>query len=223
MKTVKVLLSVAICLFLASMALAQENPEILPDSPLYQAKRQMETAELNAGLDPLQKATLHTKYAEERLQEIKTMVSKGKPEFVEGLVSDYGVALNGAMDEIDGAQAQGRDVNDALNAVESSTKKHTEVLMGILEKVPEQARPAITRAMETSQQGRNRALDVLSKIQRGEIPLGKPEDAGKPAGVGSSEKRGSTEEFGKPESAGRPTGIPSGRPSGTGGRGGRGR
>jgi hypothetical protein len=96
---------------------AQDEPEALPDDPLYQAKRQMETAQLNAGFDPLEKATLHTKYAKERLAEVKAMVSKGKPEFVEGLVKDYEEAISGAMEEIDRAQAQGRDVSEALEAV----------------------------------------------------------------------------------------------------------
>lgn len=128
MKVIKVILCVFFCSFFMGAALAQEEPEVLPDDPLYQAKRQMETARLKAGFDPLEKATLYTKYAKERLAEVKAMISKGKPEFVEGLVKDYEKAIGGAMDEINRAQSQGRDVSEALEAVERSTKKHTEVL-----------------------------------------------------------------------------------------------
>lgn len=220
MKLVKSLVSVIACLLLASSALAQDEPETLPDDPLYQAKRQMETAQLNSGFDPLEKATLHTQYAKERLAEVKAMISKGKPGFVEGLVKDYVKAVGGAMDEINKAQAQGRDVSQALEAVERSTKKHTEVLTELLGKVPEQAKPAITYAIESSKQGRNRALDVLNKIQRGELPRGKPEGVGKAEDVGRPEKSGKPEEAGKPEDAGRPGG---GRPAGRPGGGGRGR
>jgi hypothetical protein len=88
---------------------AQEGPKTLPGDPLYQAKRQTETAKLNASFDPLERATLHTRSAEERLAEVKAMVSKGKPQFVGDLLKSYETSMNGAMDEIDRAQAQKKD------------------------------------------------------------------------------------------------------------------
>jgi len=205
------IVSAAVCLFLSANVFAQEEPEILPDDPLYQAKLQMETAQLNAGFDPLEKATLHTKYAKERLAEVKAMISKGKPEFVEGLLKDYENAIGGALDEINRAQVQGRDVSEALEAVERSTKKHTEVLTDLLGKVPEQAKPAIRHAIEVSKRGRNIALDTLGKIQRGEIPAGRPEGIGRPEGLGRPERPSRPEGIGRPGGLGRPGG---GRPGG---------
>lgn len=73
------------------------------------------------------------------------------------------------------AQAQGRDVSKALEAVERYTKKHAQVLANLLGKVPEEARPAIEHAIEVSQRGRNTALDRLGRIQRGEVPDKRPE------------------------------------------------
>jgi hypothetical protein len=208
MTILKSLFVAAVFLILSTNAFSQEKSQALPDDPLYQAKREMETAELKARFDPLEKATLHTNYAKERLAEVKAMVSKGKPKFVEDLIKDYEKDVSGAMDEINKAQAQGRDVSEALYAVEKSTKKHTEVLTDLLGKVPEQAKPAITRAIETSKQGRNRALDVLNKIQRGELPIGKPEKVGKPEGVGKPQGVGKPEGVRNPEGVGKPTGIP---------------
>ena len=205
------IVSAAVCLFLSANVFAQEEPEMLPDDPLYQAKRQMETARLKASFDPLEKATLHTKYAKERLAEVKAMISKGKPEFVGGLVKDYEKAIGGATDEINRAQAQGRDVSEALEAVERSTKKHTEVLTDLLDKVPEQAKPAIRHAIEVSKRGRNIALDTLGKIQRGEIPAGRPEGIGRPEGLGRPERPSRPEGIGRPGGLGRPGG---GRPGG---------
>lgn len=175
-----VVFSLTCCLLFAGAALAQEALKTLPDDPLYQAKRQTETAQLNAAFDPLEKATLHTKYAGERLAEVKAIISKGKPEFAGGLIKDYEKAIGGATDEINRAQVQGRDVSEALAAVERSTKKHTEVLTDLLGKVPEEARPAIQRAIEVSQHGRNTALDRLERNQRGEIPAGRPEGIERP-------------------------------------------
>jgi len=205
------IVSAAVCLFLSANVFAQEEPEKLPDDPLYQAERQMETAQLKASFDPLEKATLHTRYAKERLAEVKAMISKGKPEFVEGLLKDYENAIGGALDEINRAQVQGRDVSEALEAVERSTKKHTEVLTDLLGKVPEQAKPAIRHAIKVSKRGRNIALDTLIKIQRGEIPAGRPEGIGRPEGLGRPERPSRPEGIGRPGGLGRPGG---GRPGG---------
>ena len=220
MKPIKLALSLIFSLLFVGAVFAHEEPEILPDDPLYQAKQQMETAQLNAGFDPLEKATLHTKHAKERLAEVKAMISKGKPEFVEGLVKDYEKAIGGAMDEINRAQVQGRDVSEALEAVERSTKKHTEVLTDLLDKVPEQAKPAIRHSIEVSKRGRNIALDTLRKIQRGEISAGRPEGTGIPEGIGrpeGSERSERLERLERSERPSRPEGI--GRPGGFGGPG----
>lgn len=206
-------------LILSNNVIAQEESKALPDDPLYQAKRKMETAQLNAKVDPLEKANLRTKYAQERLVEVKAMISKGKPEFVGELVKDYEKAIAGVMEEINRALGYGRDVSGALKAVERATKKHTEVLTKLLGKVPEEAKSAITHAIEVSKHGRNRALDVLKKIQKGELPVGKPEDVGKPEGVGRPKGIDKPEGGRKPEDIGRPSGD---RPAGGGG-GGRGR
>jgi hypothetical protein len=210
MKIIKSVLPLICCLFFVGAVFAQEELKTLPDDPLYQAKRQMETAQLNAAFDPLEKATLHTKYAGERLAEVKAMISKGRHEFAGDMLKDYETAIKGAMDEIN--RAQGRDVSKALEAVERSTTKHTEVLTDLLGKVPEQARPAIQHAIEVSKRGRNTAFDRLERIQRGEIPAGKPE------GIGRPEKPEGPGRLERPERPAIPGGI--GRPGGFGGPGG---
>lgn len=174
----------------------------------------VEAVELARTSDPLKKASLHTRYAEKRVADIQTMLSKGKPEFVETMVKDYEGAIDGAMNEIYKAKAQGSNVSGALKVVERSTKKHTEALTSLLVKVPEQAKPAIAHAIEASKRGRNRATDVLNRIQRGELPIGKPESVGRPEVVGKPE-----EDRDRPEGRGGSGGERRGRPGGGGGRG----
>lgn len=53
---------------------------------------------------------------------------------------------------------------EVLQRVEEATQKHIAVLQGVLEKVPEQARGAISRAMEVSMQGRDAAVGALQEI-----------------------------------------------------------
>ncbi len=53
----------------------------------------------------------------------------------------------------------------ALASVEKHTAKHTEVLEGLLFKVPEAARPAILKAIRVSKRGRKAALEALSRMR----------------------------------------------------------
>ena len=203
-------------------ALSQEVSDALPDDPIYLAKRHIETAKLNAKVDPLEKAALHTEFATERLEEAKAMIAKGKPEFVEELTKDYEEAIGGATNEINRAQSQGRDVNNALEAVERSTKKHTEVLTGLLDKVPENAKSAIQHSIAVSERGRNTALESLGKRQRDEISAGRterPERFERLDGTGRSgdiDRRGGFENSRGGISGGGRSGGGGGKPSGKG-------
>ena len=221
MKSVRLIPGLIISVIIINFALAEEEPGILPDDPLYQTKRQMETEELTRGSNPLDKAVLYTRYAKERLAEIKAMISRGRPEFVESLVEDYENAINGAMEEIDRARAQGRNVGEALEVVEELTQKHTEVLNNLLNKVPEEARPAITHAIEVSRHGRTRALEVLNKIQRDSLPVGIAEDVKAPEEISGPKWIIKPERLKRPQGTGRPLRVPSGRAGGLGRGGGR--
>lgn len=116
----------------------------------------------------------------------------------------YETIIQSIKDTAEQATGEGIDVSEAIEAVERSTKKHTEVLTNLLDEVPEQARAAIAHAIEVSKRGRTTALDRLEKIKRGEVPSGRPE------GVEKSEKSGKPEGVGKSKETDRPSGK--GRP-----------
>ncbi|WKZ33024.1 MAG: DUF5667 domain-containing protein [Thermodesulfobacteriota bacterium] len=170
----------------------------LPDDPLYQAKISTEEAKLRAAVDPLEKAALHTEFAGNRLAELQE-IGTTKPGLARGLADRYGASVRAAMDEAELAQSLGMDAGSALERVEAATMKHTEVLAGLLEKVPAEARPAIEHAMEVSRTGRDHALGALERIRASEPA--RPERIEKPVRIE------------RPE---RPAGLPSGaieRPS----------
>jgi hypothetical protein len=108
----------------------------------------------------------------------------------------------------------------AYYAVEQGTRKHTEVLTGLLDTVPEEAKPAIERALVVSQTGRNTALGNLNSIQQGQKPSGVFTGAGpgtsigRPGAIGKPEDSGIVTGSGRkpePPSGGGPSGI--GKPS----------
>ena len=141
----------------------------------------IEAVDIAMTSDPLRKASLYITHSDRRLADIQAMHHKGKPDFIETLAKDYESAIGGATDNINKAAARGRDVTKPLKTVESSTKKHTEVLTKLLmEKVAEQAKPAIAHALKTSLHGRKQALAVLNKMQKGELSTNKTEGIRRP-------------------------------------------
>jgi len=138
----------------------------------------VEAAELSRTNDPLQKAALHRKNADKRMVEIQAAQRKGKPEFAEELAADYGNSVDEAQKEIAKAKGQGKNVDKESLALEQSTSRHTQVLTGLLGKVPEQARKGITRALEASQRGKHRELGRAKQAEKTKSTAGKQENAG---------------------------------------------
>jgi hypothetical protein len=174
-----VLLSLVLYSLLSAVALAQEGS---PTNPLHEAKRQAEEAELRATTEPLQRASLHLRHAEERLVEIKELSFSGRWELAEGLAREYEFSIREALGEIDAARLQGQEVGLALEEVEEATRRHTQVLTELLATVPEEARPAIEHALGVSKHGRNEALGRLGAIQMGQ-PYREPGTIHEPPGV----------------------------------------
>ncbi len=156
---------------------AQEETEAGtgPDSALYGLDRAFERISLALTFDRAKKAEKRLQIASERIAELREMVNKGKPEFVEKLTKDHGKQIEEAENDIAEAKAKGKDVTAVSQRVAEATSKHIEVLTALLDKVPEQARAGIQNAIEKSSRGRERALANIQK------EVGKPETAGKPS------------------------------------------
>jgi len=138
----------------------------------------VEAAELSQTDDPLEKAALHRKHAEKRIAEIQNAQRKGKPEFAEELAADYGNSVDEAQKEIAKARGQGKNVDKESLALEQSTSRHTQVLTGLLNKVPVQARKGITRALEASQRGKHKELGRAKQAEKTNSAAVKNDNAG---------------------------------------------
>jgi len=138
---------------------------ITPDSWMYGFKRFFESIDLFFTFDDVAKAEKHLKYAELRLAEAKEMVEKGKPEFVDDLIEEYEDSLEKANEISKIAQQLGKNVTKVAELVAIATSIHMDVLENVLEKVPEQAKPSIQRAIISSKRGNEEALNVLEKAQ----------------------------------------------------------
>ncbi len=117
-----------------------------------------------------------------------------------------------AQEYLDKAAAQGKDVTAVVARLAANSARQQAVLAKVLEKVPEQAKAAIQRAMEVSKRGLTKAQEMQTKEK------GKPDTTGKPQGKGTSNNITGTSNniTGKPSSIpNKPSDIP-GKPEGTG-------
>ena len=124
-----------------------------------------------------------------------------------GLVAENTSLINQAI--ASGAIDQ-RNAISVLERVNSNTRRQAAKLEGLLETVPEQAWPAIERAIEQSARGQQEASAALARSRAASTLAGYPGVGGRPSGVGG----GSSSSAG----AGRPGSTPGGGASS--GRGG---
>lgn len=206
---IQMLLALTVCSLLSLPVLAQEPEQEKAELTLKDVKQRL-------------------KENEKFLKEARTKGRAGDARGMETALENYSRGAEG----LDRALSQGQfngtvwEREEAFDRVERATRKHGEVLADLYNRVPEQARPAISRAQQVSQHGRTTALEnlQLARAERARAEAQgarRPDFAGRPAELGT---QGST---GRPagvpaagagsQSAGRPGGGPpsgAGRPSG---------
>ncbi|MEX1997510.1 MAG: DUF5667 domain-containing protein [Candidatus Andersenbacteria bacterium] len=160
-----------VTLVIVPSALAQseelEDPGITPDSPFYFLDKWGEGIGLFFTFGREAKAAKQVRLAEERLAEASEMADKEEDELAEEAIDKYGELISGAASNLAAAARNGEDIEAALtDLVTKATSIHQTVLAEVYTKVPEQAKPAIERAMTQSAQGQEAALNALSGEQQ---------------------------------------------------------
>jgi hypothetical protein len=161
------------------------------------------------------------------LEDVKKRGKAGDAAGVETALQNYDRNMEGINRAMSSGRFEGNEAQreEAFDRVEKATRKHGEVLSDLSGKVPEQARPAIQRAMENSQKGRTTALSNLERVrserqereqaemrqqqQMGDVH-GRPDGMGRPGGAGGS-ANGAGGGMGAGHSAGAGGGASAGR------------
>jgi bisphosphoglycerate-dependent phosphoglycerate mutase len=162
-------ITVLVILLLSSPVMAQElaKPWLLPDNSFYPLQRAIERIQLMLTFDSESRAKLHLQFAERRLAELNETIARAKFQYVEKIRADYESEMNETEKEINRTVALGRNATALAEHVSNVTYKHVLVLERVLEKVPDQAKPAIERAMNVSIKGHEIAVArILTKINR---------------------------------------------------------
>jgi len=164
MKT-KILPIIILALLFGGVAFAQDsnlpNPGWTPDNPFYFLERVSESVRTFFTFGDIKKAERYTALATERLAEAQAMVEKEKPELVEKTLARYENQLVKASLRVEKAKTKGKNTEEVTRTITEATQKHHTVLEKVLEKVPEEAKPAIRHAMIVStKEGLERAVEV---------------------------------------------------------------
>ncbi len=126
------------------------DPGLTPNSPFYFLETMVEGIGTFFTFGNLKKAERYAKLVAERVAEAKAVMEKGKPELVEKTLERYENQLGKALFRAEKARTEGENIDEVAQTITDSVHKHFVVLEEILEKAPEEAKPAIKQAMTVS-------------------------------------------------------------------------
>lgn len=193
------------------------DPGTLPGESMYFMTSMSESIGTFFTFGDVNQAERSLKLSERRLVEARALVADGKSEEALKAVDRYQVQLARAVTKAKRAQANGDDADEVLSGVSEAAPRHQEVLAEVHQKVPEQARPGIERAMEASKRGHAQAKKARSRT-RGRPDAPGRSDRGKRGPPDSMETgRPDSGDRSSPKDRGRPDSVEIERPDTTGG------
>ncbi len=138
------------------------TPRLLPDHPLYFVKTSWEKVRLAFTFDKLAKVKYQLNLAEKRIAEASALIKKDKSELAEKSMERYRVRIDKILVDTQESKEKGKDVDVLVEKLSRSTLRHQEVMAGVYEKVPEQAKEAIEKVIEVSKRGHEQAVEAIS-------------------------------------------------------------
>lgn len=136
---------------------------LLPDNPLYFLKTFRERLGFFFVFDPLRKEELRLRLAEERVAEYQGLVRKGKIRQALASLAQQQVLLNEVESKIEEFKEKGQDISELARRMEEQVARHEMVMEQVLGQVPEEARPAIEKAITNYQKHMDVVADIMGK------------------------------------------------------------
>jgi len=158
----KVVVILAIILTLSALGgTAYAAQDSLPGDALYSVKLGAEGVTMMLGGDDVARAERALNFANKRIREMLALTEQERPEDLGLAVEKYCYALNVTMAGMEEALNKGGPVVGGIVAlVAEATAQHLSVLDGLYNIVPDEAKPAIARAMVEALKCYQRAIQV---------------------------------------------------------------
>ncbi len=163
---------------------AAATRESLPGETLYPVKIAVESLQLAATPDPVNKAELHLALAETRVKEIESLNAKGENENIAATAQSYADQIDEAEKLLTLAKGDNLPIAAAGGQMEQVLTRSVAVLTTLLGTVPVQVKPEIARAIDVSQSAMSEArkFQTLPPISPATPPSkGKCEDSAPPS------------------------------------------
>ncbi len=161
--TVLVALFLAVALFVGSIGLASAAERTLPGDTLYPVKTSIEEMRLAVTFDHSARLSLLLDQAQTRLDEIQSLVEQQRPDQIPPTVTAFIEKNNQAVIEIATLTQYNQGVPSLLRSRVEFALSHSEsVLEGLVQTVPDAAKPAIEHALAVSEANRSNAEEELS-------------------------------------------------------------
>lgn len=162
-----------------------------PGDVLYGIDRAAESAREALTFGDQAKTEFKLAQATERLEELEDLREENAPQDrVDEATDNYGATISEAASRLAEIAQNGGDIDEALvSLVTEATSVHLDTLAKVYENVPEQAKASIEKAMTSSEQGTEKALEALNgnvseekrqqieeRVQNSRALRGQPED-----------------------------------------------
>lgn len=144
----------------------------LPGDAFYPVKLGVERATMMLAEGDLARAERALDFAGKRVKEMITLTERERVGDL-GLAADrYCYALNMSLAAMERLWNRGADTESVTAKAAEATARHLSILDGLYDAVPDEAKPAIARAMEQSLQCYQRAIQVREqlRLQVSELP-----------------------------------------------------
>lgn len=168
-----VVVVIIVVLTVPTFTWADTSAGIKPSSLFYFLDIAFEKVNLFFIFNSEKKANRALGYAEERLQEAKEEAEGNKPKAVEKAMKNYEASISLATEESREIKSES-EAETLLNTISSNTSKHQEILKDVYNKVPDEAKDAILKAIEVSQKRQEQADRQIGELRK-EVVLLKDE------------------------------------------------
>ena len=165
----------AVVLISPASASAATNAGVKPGSFWYGFDIAFEKVNLFFTFNSEGKARKALGYADERLAEAEAVVENNDTDEVKTAITNYESSIAFVAEK-------SKDIPEKekaaalLTSIANNTSKHQEILADILSKVPDEAKEAITKAIEVSRKGQEEAMRQVAEL-KGEVEQLKKEVA----------------------------------------------
>lgn len=133
--------TVLVLLLFGGTAMAAAGAQ--PDSQLYPVKLFLEDIRTAIAIQDLDQARVEVGHADARLDELESMLGKGKPEYVPALLVDFDGDIGSAIRDVDDAETGGKDTAGVRTRIADVQSRHDRIVLAIEDDIPEDIRTEI--------------------------------------------------------------------------------